>query len=215
MNKSGVIKTLNQDYNVFGRKDVWYHFSNLISPIKDYLTQSFLEYYSGLMIDWRSNIMKFPTHIVAVGGLISNKEGKILLVKSPRRGWEFPGGQVEVGEDLMTALKREVEEESGIIVDVKQLVGVYSNIKTEVREDTGVFIPTKVMFDFLGEMVSGELRTSEESLEVGWFEREMVLDMITQPFLKDRARDMLEFDGKVIYRAYSKSPYEIHVERTM
>jgi len=63
----------------------------------------------------------FPTHIVAVGGLISNNEGNILLVKSPRRGWKFPGGQVEVGEDLMTALKREVEEESGFIVDVKQL----------------------------------------------------------------------------------------------
>jgi 8-oxo-dGTP diphosphatase len=159
--------------------------------------------------------MMFPIHIVAVGGLISNKEGKILLVKSPRRGWEFPGGQVEVGEDLITALKREVEEESGIIINVKQLVGVYSNIKTEIRKDTGVFVPTKVMFDFLGEMVSGELRASEESIEVGWFEREKVLDMIIQPTLKDRARDMLEFDGKVIYRAYSKNPYVIHVECTI
>lgn len=39
--------------------------------------------------------------------------------------------------------------------------------------------------------------------------------MIIQPTLKDRARDMLEFDGKVIYRAYSKNPYVIHVECTI
>mgnify|MGYP000128966905 CR=1 FL=1 len=157
----------------------------------------------------------FPMHIVAVGGLISNKEGKILLVKSPRRGWEFPGGQVEVGEDLITALKREVEEESGIIVDVKQLAGVYSSIKAEVKEESGAYVPTIVNFDFLGEMVSGELRTSNESIDVGWFERDKVLDMITHPILKDRMRDMLDFDGKVIYRAYSKKPYEIYVERTI
>ena len=65
--------------------------------------------------------MGFPTHIVAVGGLISNSEGRVLLVKSPRRGWEFPGGQVEIGEDLISALKREVKEEAGVDIEVKQL----------------------------------------------------------------------------------------------
>lgn len=92
-------------------------------------------------------------------------------------------------------------------------MGVYSDIKTEIRESTGVFIPTKVIFGFWGEMVSGELRTSDESLEVGWFECEKVLDMITQPFLKGCARDMLEFEGNVIYRAYSKNPYDQYFKR--
>jgi 8-oxo-dGTP diphosphatase len=157
----------------------------------------------------------FPTHIVAVGGLVTNHEGKVLLVKSPRRGWEFPGGVVEVGEDLLSALKREVEEESGIIIEVKELVGVYSNTQMYVKEETGDFVPTKVIFGFLGKMVSGELRTSEESVEVGWFERESVLDMITHHALKDRTRDMLEFDGKVMYRVYSTSPYEIHLQEVL
>ena len=42
----------------------------------------------------------FPCHIVAVGGLVRNADGLILLMRHPRRGWEFPGGQVEEGEDL-------------------------------------------------------------------------------------------------------------------
>ena len=107
---------------------------------------------------------------------------------------------------MITALKREVEEESGII-NVKQLVGAYSNIKTEVREDSGMIISAIVNFDFLGEMVSGKLPTSNESVDVEWFEREEALDMITHPILRDCVRDMLEFDGTIIYCAYSKNPY--------
>jgi len=58
--------------------------------------------------------MEFPQHIVAVGGLIKNNDNHILMVKHPKRGWEFPGGQVEEGEDIISALIREVEEEAGI-----------------------------------------------------------------------------------------------------
>ena len=75
--------------------------------------------------------MVHPKHIVAVCGLISHPNGKILLIRSPRRGWEFPGGQVEEGENLIEALQREIIEESGVTV--------YSNIKS----------PTKVAFGFL------------------------------------------------------------------
>lgn len=154
----------------------------------------------------------FPTHIVAVGGLITNENGEILLVKNPRRGWEFPGGQVENGEDLMVALQREIKEESGIIAEIKTLVGVYSNTKGYMGWDNESYVSTKVMLDFLGEAVGGSLETSEESLEVGWFKREDVLGMITNEFLRDRARDMLEFKGQVIYRSYTTNPYEINKE---
>lgn len=58
--------------------------------------------------------MNYPVHIVTVSGLIENDEGKILLEKAPDRGWEVPGGQVEAGETLIDALKREVKEETGI-----------------------------------------------------------------------------------------------------
>lgn len=154
----------------------------------------------------------FPTHIVAVGGLITNENGEVLLVKNPRRGWEFPGGQVENGEDLMVALQREIQEESGIIAEIKTLVGVYSNTKGYMGWDNESYVTTKVMFGFLGESAGGSLETSEESLEVGWFKREEVLGMITNEFLRDRARDMLEFKGQVIYRSYTTNPYEVNKE---
>jgi 8-oxo-dGTP pyrophosphatase MutT (NUDIX family) len=44
--------------------------------------------------------------------LVSNDNGEILLINSPRRGWEYPGGMVEPGETFQDALIRELEDKS-------------------------------------------------------------------------------------------------------
>lgn len=152
--------------------------------------------------------MSVPKHIVAVAGLVTDDCGRVLMVLSPRRDWEFPGGQVEEGETLTTALEREVREETGVHVAVGSLVGVYSNVRSHI-----------VMLDFLCDYLGGEPRPSPESLKVEWVERSEALSRVTRPAIRDRLRDMLEFDGRVIYRAYTfdanevRTEYAIHQER--
>lgn len=154
-----------------------------------------------------------PRHIVAVGGLVAHPEtGLVLLLRSPRRDWEFPGGQVEEGESLTEALRREIREESGVAVSVGALVGVYSNTRSKI-----------VMFGFLCEWLGGEPTTSPESLEVEWVSREEAQRRVTRPPLRDRLRDMLRFDRHVIYRSYEYDvsaetgdmQYVIHEERAV
>ena len=159
--------------------------------------------------------MKFPTHIVAAGALVTNQKNEVLLVKNPHRGWEFPGGQIENGEDLIQGVSREVFEESGIEIKVDKLVGVYSNTKSYIGWDNKTFVPTKVIFDFLATAIGGSLKISEESVEVGWFDRDVVLDMISEEWIVDRMKDMLEFDGQLIYKVYSSRPYEDYREENI
>lgn len=154
--------------------------------------------------------MNYPVHIVSVGGLIENDEGKILLVKSPDRGWEIPGGQVEAGESVTDALKREVKEETGIDIEVGNLKAVHSNISKRVQPDGMSPIGSIVSFEFTGKAVSGKLTTSEESLEVNWFEKEKVLDIINEEFTRDKVRCVLDYDGRVAYVVFSRNPYIIH-----
>ena len=157
--------------------------------------------------------MNFPTHIVAAGALVTNEKGEILLVNNPHRGWEFPGGQIENGEDLIEGVIREVLEESGIEIKVDKLAGVYSNTKSYLGWDDKTIVPTKVIFDFLATAVGGKPKCSDESMEVGWFSKDKILNMIREQWIIDRARDMLEFNGEVVYRVYSSRPYEIYKER--
>lgn len=157
-------------------------------------------------------MMNFPVHIVAVSGLIRDEEGRVLMIRHPLRGWEYPGGQVENGEDLIAALKREVEEETGIRIRADRLAGVYSNTQTGVQYDGVSPVPTKLLFGFLGTSIGGELRTSEESAEVCWVPEPEAAERCANPLVKRRMADMLEFDGTVVYRSYTSKPYSVQLE---
>ncbi|OXM15755.1 NUDIX hydrolase [Paenibacillus herberti] len=160
--------------------------------------------------------MGMPTHIVAVGGVVENEQGQVLLVKTVHGGWVYPGGQVEAGENLITALAREIKEESGIEVEVLDLIGVYSNTGVYKWYDGVTDVPTKVMLDFTCKSVGGELCTSEETLETRWIEKERALDLITAAAIRTRYQAYLDFKERPGYMEYVTNPvFEIKLERTI
>lgn len=68
-----------------------------------------------------------PTHIVSAASVVENDTGEILLVKTYHGLWVFPGWQVDIGENIIDAVIREIKEESGINVTVQKLFTVSSN----------------------------------------------------------------------------------------
>ena len=122
-----------------------------------------------------------PTHFVSVAALVTNDKGEILLVKSPWRGWEYPGGLIEPGESFEAALHREVFEEAGVEIEITGFVGICKNVERDI-----------VNIDFAARYVRGALRTSEESTEVIWATPEKAMDMITFPLTRKRLENMLD-----------------------
>ncbi|WP_325166696.1 NUDIX hydrolase [Viridibacillus soli] len=125
--------------------------------------------------------MVMPTHIVAVGGIVEDEDGNIFLEKTHHGGWIFPGGQVEVGENLMDALIKEVKEDSGIGITISSLIGVYSNTRIHKWYDGITDVPTKLKLDYICRPVGGELGISEGTSHSCWVAKDKVLELIKAP----------------------------------
>jgi HAD superfamily hydrolase (TIGR01450 family) len=86
------------------------------------------------LTDWRFPGFPWPDTIEpGVAAVIFNESGQIFLVKRADNGlWGLPSGHVELAETVTEAISRELHEETGLIVAVERVVGVYSDPVTQV-----------------------------------------------------------------------------------
>ncbi|PTI96048.1 ADP-ribose pyrophosphatase [Staphylococcus simulans] len=124
-----------------------------------------------------------PKHIVSASCVVINDENKILLIKSPLRGWEIPGGQIENGETIREGVIREVKEEAGVTIKLTTYCGVFQNTEHSIINHL-----------FKGIYIDGTLTTSDESLEVGFFTYEEVMQKVTWGNFTERIRLCLTED---------------------
>lgn len=143
-------------------------------------------------------------HKVSVAALVTNEEGKILLVNSPWRGWEYPGGLIESGETFEEALRREVREEAGVEIEITGFVGICRNVGKDI-----------VNIDFTAKYAAGELTTSDESTEVGWFTPEEAFRMITFPLTAKRLKNMLSGDKNAHLFCFRRDPFTVVEEHEL
>ena len=144
-----------------------------------------------------------PTHLISVAALVTNNKGEILLVNSPWRGWEYPGGIIEPGETFQQALHREIREETGVEVEITGFVGICKNVEKNI-----------VNIDFTARYLSGELTTSEESTEVMWATPERALELVTFPLTKKRLANMLSGREEAAFFCFRREPFTVVEDST-
>ena len=109
---------------------------------------------------------------VGVGAVIV-QDRRVLLIRRgqpPLLGeWSLPGGVLECGEALREATVREAREETGLVVETADMLGVYERV---IRSDDGRVRYHYVLIDFLCRQLGGELKAGSDAAEVGWFRRE-------------------------------------------
>jgi ADP-ribose pyrophosphatase YjhB (NUDIX family) len=149
----------------------------------------------------------FPTHIVAVAGIVENEKGQVLLIKNLKGAWVWTGGQVENGENLFEAVLREIREESGIAANVNALVAVSSNTSSHQGHSGYGVVPTKVIFDFACVYTGGELiAQTDETEDARWVDKLEAKNYITLPTYKARYAAYLSYGGNVRYLSYASHP---------
>lgn len=128
--------------------------------------------------------------VLAVDAIIE-KDNKILLIRRAGKTFHeklaFPGGHVEYGETVENAAKREVKEETGLNIEIKKLLGVYSDPNRDPRGHV-------VSVVFIGKIKSGKLKASSDASDAKFYE--------TKELIK-REKDFA-FDHYKIFKDYLK-----------
>jgi ADP-ribose pyrophosphatase YjhB (NUDIX family) len=112
----------------------------------------------------RSDTRQYPERpIVGVGAVIVDEGGRVVLVKrrfEPLAGrWSLPGGTLELGETLEAGLAREMREETGLDVEVGQVIEVFDRILLDDERKVRYHF---VLVDYLCRPVAGELRAGSD-----------------------------------------------------
>jgi len=153
------------------------------------------------------------TQTFGVVAALIEKDGKFLLVKETKEmaknQWNHPAGWIDLEENPMDAIFREVKEETGYDFQPTHILGIYSLLNTRLVEKFGiVFHPIKIIF--LGRISENQEKFMEDEIaEVKWFTPEEIENMDV-----DTLRDLDIKQMVKDYFAGKKYPLEILTHTT-
>ncbi len=153
----------------------------------------------GLVEEWLGSVGKgvpgYVTPKVAVGAAVGNDQGEMLLVQRADSGvWLYPTGWADVGYSAAEVVVKEVEEETGIEVEVVRLIAVLDGLRIGMSR-----IPLYSLV-FQCRAVGGQLEAHPlETADVGWF----ALDQLPFPLAG------AERWGEHVFSALRGEPIEV------
>lgn len=130
--------------------------------------------------------------VPGASAIITNESGEIVLQRrTDNELWALPGGTMDIGESIGEAIVREVEEETGLTVELVSIVGVYSDPNHVFAYSDGE-VRQEFSICFAGRAKGGTLRASDESHEVAFFAPSQLERLAMHPSIRLRIQHFLE-----------------------
>jgi ADP-ribose pyrophosphatase YjhB (NUDIX family) len=122
-----------------------------------------------------------PRHSVSVAAAVVRTDGRILAIRRRDNGnWEPPGGILDLDETIDEGLSREVSEETGLLVEIDRLTGVYKNMTHGI-----------IALVFRCRVISGTPGPTAEASEAAWLTPDEVRERMS-PAFATRLLDAIE-----------------------
>jgi 8-oxo-dGTP pyrophosphatase MutT (NUDIX family) len=128
----------------------------------------------------------------AVGGLLRDEHGRILLVQHVEGRWQLPGGAVDPGESPDDAVCRECLEEAGIVVEPVALLGAFGGPEYQVRYSNGDEAGYVVTVFELRHVDGEPAPSDDETQAVGWFYPAEIETLEIAPATRSTLRALLK-----------------------
>ncbi|KKU03894.1 MAG: Phosphohydrolase (MutT/nudix family protein) [Candidatus Giovannonibacteria bacterium GW2011_GWA2_45_21] len=124
-------------------------------------------------IKWiREKVGHDPIILNAAAAFVLNDQNQVLLLRRADRKeevWGLPGGMMEIGESAEDTMKREVLEETGLIVNTEKFLGVYTKDRFDSYPNGDKAYV--ILFVFVCRVSSGALdANNEEAAELRYFD---------------------------------------------
>lgn len=130
----------------------------------------------------RKMIGKKPMFLVGAGVIITDSQGRILLIKrTDNNKWGLPGGSLELGETFEEAAEREAKEETGLLVTDLRLFRVYSGSRMHFVYPNGDEVYNAVCIFETSEYEGTAAPDGLESSSIGFFERDKLSETLHPP----------------------------------
>ncbi|MFJ8092501.1 NUDIX hydrolase [Streptomyces griseofuscus] len=130
--------------------------------------------------------------VPSVTAFVCDDAGRLLVIhKTDNNLWALPGGGHDIGERIGDTVVREVEEETGIKVEVDGIIGLYTDPEHVLAYDDGE-VRQQFSICFRAHPVGGSLRMSSESKEVRWIDPTNLGSLDIHPSMRLRIQHGLD-----------------------